>query len=134
MARARRLNAERRRTCDHDRRDNNRGRYRPDSQFTSTGDEYEAESTRKWGATASQLRHRNAAQASESGFLHASPDSNVGRIAAYRDAARATLGKEGEIDALDDELQAVRRQRDLATASVLYGPTRSPLRTAQGNG
>ena len=75
-----------------------------------------ADEERRWGETASQLRHRNAANASESAFEHASERSNTGRIATYRDAARATLDKESDIEALDFEIENLRVRRDLAEA------------------
>lgn len=101
-------------------REHNHGRDSDRSGQAAFTGEDDPETARSWGATASELRHRNAAQASESGFRHASPDSNVGRIATYRDAAQATLDKEADIDILDREIETLRRQRSLAISNGYY--------------
>lgn len=65
------------------------------------------------GALASELKGLNAAHASETALANAAPNSRVGRIATYRDAALLTLEK----IALRDQAQA-----DLDALPV---PTRS---------
>ncbi|MDH3665738.1 MAG: hypothetical protein OEN23_02290 [Paracoccaceae bacterium] len=78
------------------------------------------EESGSWGGTASQLRQRNAATANESAFENASSESNVGRIATYREAARATLDKESEIDSLNRDILDLETRRDLAEAAGDY--------------
>ncbi len=46
------------------------------------------------GKLASELKGLNAYHASETAMANASPNSQVGRIASYRDAAEATIGAE----------------------------------------
>ena len=72
------------------------------------------------GGTSSQLKHRNAATASESAFENASSNSNVGRIATYRETARATLDKKGDIDSLNHKILDLETRRDLAEAAGDY--------------
>lgn len=125
-----------RRTDRGDRRDERRRRYgdatdsdrdwrerrrHAERDEGATGDAYEdSYEARSWGATASQLKHRNAANASESAFQNASPNSNVGRISTYRDAARETLEKESDIEALDLEIEDLRVRRQLAQNDGYY--------------
>jgi hypothetical protein len=49
------------------------------------------------GSTASALGALNAAHANPNALLHASPNSRVGRIAAYRDEVLATMGLEADL-------------------------------------
>jgi len=56
------------------------------------------------GATASSLGGLNAAHASENAFAHASPNSRVGRIAAYREAALAAQTAADTEAAISDAL------------------------------
>lgn len=51
-------------------------------------DRNENSSRNERGQQASALRNLNAARANENALLNASPDSNVGQIAAYRDSVR----------------------------------------------
>lgn len=88
--------------------------YDRDDDVASTDDDDEVAGKRNWGATASQLKHRNAANANENAFRNASPNSNVGRLSTYRDAARATVDQESAIGDIDDEIDALQRERDLA--------------------
>jgi hypothetical protein len=56
-------------------------RYRDQQQdhdVVSSTENYDHTEPRNWGATSSQLKHRNAARASESAFQNAAPNSNVG--------------------------------------------------------
>jgi len=80
------------------------------------GNSQAPEGTENSSGTSSQLKNRNAATASESAFANAAPNSNVGRISSYRDAARATLDKKADIQALDDDLTDLRLARELALA------------------
>lgn len=50
------------------------------------------------GLLASELKGLNAAHASPNALANASPNSQVGRLATYRDAAIATAGAQGAID------------------------------------
>lgn len=100
---------------DDHRRDRHRNQQQ-DHEAASSTEGYTHGEDRNWGATASQLKHRNAARASESAFQNASPTSNVGRISTYRDAARATLDKERDLDLLDRDIVELRRDRNLAIA------------------
>jgi len=76
------------------------------------------------GALASELKGLNAVKANPNALEHASPNSQVGRIAAYRDAAEITIGAAAdladaeaalaaldvptrEIDAIDAEIAAL---------------------------
>jgi hypothetical protein len=110
------LDHRRDRQGDQDRGDDRDRSQRHDQEVASNSDEYDHVEPRNWGATSSQLKHRNAARASESAFQNASPNSNVGRISTYRDAARATLDKERDIDLLDRDIADLQRERDLAIA------------------
>ena len=68
------------------------------------------------GGLASELKGMNAVNASPNALEHASPNSQVGRIAAYRDAALARNALQPAIDDAQDALDALPvPTRDLAS-------------------
>jgi hypothetical protein len=56
------------------------------------------------GALASELKGLNAAHASSNAMANADPESQVGRIALYRDAALLTIEKAALVDQLAEDL------------------------------
>jgi hypothetical protein len=66
------------------------------------------------GALASELKGLNAVMANPNALEHAAPNSQVGRIAAYRDAAEITI----EAQAALDEAEAALEGMDAPTRSV----------------
>lgn len=70
------------------------------------------------GKLASELKGLNAANASPTALANASPNSQVGRIAAYRDAALETQGAEAAITQAETDLTAA--QADLAALGSSY--------------
>ncbi len=58
------------------------------------------------GLLASELKGLNAAHANPNALANASPNSQVGRLAAYRDAALAAVGAQAAIDDANDALAA----------------------------
>ena len=74
------------------------------------------------GGLASELKGMNAVNASPNALEHASPNSQVGRIAAYRDAARARNALQPAIDDAQDALDALPvPTRDLASIDAAIG-------------
>jgi hypothetical protein len=59
------------------------------------------------GALASELKGLNAVRANPNALDHAAPNSQVGRIAAYRDAAELTLGAAAALQEAEDALAAL---------------------------
>ena len=92
----------------------NRAKARNGGGASKGADAYASGSAGSRSGTASQLKHRNAAGASESAFTSAAPNSNVGRIATYREAARVTLDKKAEIQGLDEDIADLRHAHELA--------------------
>ena len=73
------------------------------------------------GALASELKGLNAVKANPNALDHASPNSQVGRIAAYRDAARITLGAQTALtdaEATLDGLDVPARDTDAIDADI----------------
>ena len=58
------------------------------------------------GLLASELKGLNAAHANPNALANASPNSQVGRLATYRDAALAAAGAQGAVDAANTALAA----------------------------
>ncbi len=58
------------------------------------------------GLLASELKGLNAAHANPNALAHANPNSQVGRLAAYRDAAVAAAGAQGAVDGANAALAA----------------------------
>ena len=74
------------------------------------------------GGLASELKGMNAVNASPNALEHASPNSQVGRIAAYRDAALARNALQPAIDDAQDALDALPvPTRDLASIDADIG-------------
>ena len=76
------------------------------------------------GLLASELKGLNAVHANPNALLHASPNSQVGRIAAYRDAALATINSAQGIDdaqAALDEFDATGSGRTIAEIEADLG-------------
>ena len=59
------------------------------------------------GALASELKGLNAIHANPNALEHASPNSQVGRIAAYRNAARETIAAQSALDKARADLAAL---------------------------
>ncbi len=59
------------------------------------------------GALASELKGLNAVHANANALEHASPNSQVGRIALYRDAARETIAAQTALDQAKADLAAM---------------------------
>ncbi len=70
------------------------------------------------GATASSLGALNAAHASENALLHASPNSRVGKIAIYKEAAIAAQADQAAADAAQAEADAAQAAADAAQAEA----------------
>lgn len=84
------------------------------------------------GALASELKGLNAYHASEQAFLNASADSQVGRIAAYRDAALELAALDGLIETRTQELTDAREAEAAARAlQEAYDPAYAGPTTAE---
>jgi hypothetical protein len=88
------------------------------------------------GAIASELKGLNAYHASATAFENAAPNSQVGRLAAYRDAALAAQDAEGAIDVAGESLGAANQAlTDAQTAldnAVAAGATQEEIDALQG--
>ena len=74
------------------------------------------------GGLAYELKGMNAVNASPNALEHASPNSQVGRIAAYRDAALARNALQPAVDDAQDALDALPvPTRDLASIDAAIG-------------
>jgi hypothetical protein len=98
-------------------RGNGNGNSNSNSQGNANGQGKDGNNGR--GAISSELRGLNAAHASDTAFLNASPNSQVGRIAVYRDAAVATETAKGEWASAYDAY--------LAYQATYTGPTAADL-------
>ena len=70
------------------------------------------------GALASELKGLNAYHASNTAFSNAAPNSRVGRLAAYREAALAAAGAQDAIDEAQTNLDAANQALADANAAL----------------
>ncbi len=95
---------------------NDRGNGKSNRESRSRGSENRASRDRTdrpgQGAVRSELRWLNAANASPTARLNASPDSNVGRIAVYEQAARTTLALRDMVTEKEQDYVALRDSYD----------------------
>lgn len=77
------------------------------------------------GALASELKGMNAVHANPNALLNADPDSQVGRIAAYRDAALATTDAADAVHTAQVNLTAAEGQ--MATAKAMPATTQAEI-------
>lgn len=87
---------------------------------------------RNKGALASELKGLNAMHANENAFKNASPDSQVGKIAAYRDAAVETGAAYDEWIASYNEYVAFEGSYDGPTSSDLQAQIEATDETDEG--
>ena len=83
----------------------------------ANGHDKQAEKDKSQGADASSLGALNAAHASDTALAHASPDSQVGQIAAYKEAALAAKAATADAAAADQAVADAQSALDSALAA-----------------